>query len=265
MKKLPVVILCGGQGTRLRGETEFRPKPMVEVGGRPLLWHIMKSYAHYGHTDFVLCLGYKAEAIKAYFLTYEAMNKDFTIQLGSPENIEFHSNHEERGWRVTLADTGLETQTGARVKRISQYITSEEFMLTYGDGVANIDINALLRFHRKHGKIGTVTGVRPPSRFGELITQEGAVASFSEKPQTSQGFVNGGFFIFQRRFFEYLAADDSCVMEREPLEQLTRDGELMMYPHTGFWQCMDTPRDLQRLQDVWHQASPPWKVWNRAS
>jgi glucose-1-phosphate cytidylyltransferase len=262
--KLPVVVLCGGFGTRLREETEVRPKPMVEIGGRPILWHIMKLYAHYGHTDFVLCLGYKAEIIKRYFLNYEAMSNDFTVQLGAPDRIRVHRDRErsEHGWTVTLADTGLHAQTGARVKRIEKYIDGDAFMLTYGDGVADVDIAELLRFHAEHGKIGTVTGVRPPSRFGELMTEADAVVRFSEKPQTSQSFINGGFFVFDRRFFDYLAAADDCVMEGKPLEDLARDGELMMFPHAGFWQCLDTPRDLQRLQEIWHRGTPPWRVWD---
>lgn len=247
----------------MREETEFRPKPMVEIGGRPLLWHIMKIYAYHGHTEFVLCLGYKAEVIKGYFLNYEAMNNDFTLRLGSTDRIEFHSNHSELGWTVTLADTGLHAQTGARVKRIEKYIKGDGFMLTYGDGVADVDIRELLRFHGRHGRIGTVTGVRPPSRFGELMTNGDAVVGFSEKPQTSQGFINGGFFVFNHRFFEYLSGEDSCVMEEKPLERLARDGELMIYPHTGFWQCMDTPRDLQRLQEIWESGKPQWRVWDR--
>jgi glucose-1-phosphate cytidylyltransferase len=201
--------------------------------------------------------------IKGYFLNYEAMNHDFTIRLRSPKSIEFHSKHLERGWRVTLADTGLHAMTGARVRRIEKYIEGDEFMLTYGDGVADIHINKLLRFHRQHGKIGTVTGVRPPSRFGELMTNAESVVEFSEKPQTSQGFINGGFFVFHRRFFEYLEEDDGWVMEEKPLGQLAWEGQLMMYPHTGFWQCMDTPRDLQRLQEAWQSGKPPWRVWEQ--
>lgn len=258
---MKVVILCGGLGTRLRDETDFRPKPMVEAGGKPILWHIMKIYAHYGYTDFILCLGYKAEVIKAYFLNYQAMSSDLTIQLGSTDNVQFHSNHLEHGWNVTLADTGLHAMTGARVKCIEKYIDGDEFMLTYGDGVADIDISKLVHFHRQHGKIATVVGVRPQSRFGELMTNAQSVVEFREKPQTSQGYINGGFFVFHRRFFDYVSADDSCVMEKQPLEELSREGELMMYPHTGFWQCMDTPRDLQRLEALWRDGNAPWKVW----
>jgi glucose-1-phosphate cytidylyltransferase len=262
MSPIPVVILCGGLGMRLREETEFRPKPMVEVGGRPILWHIMRIYAHYGYTEFILCLGYKAEVIKDYFLNYEPMNNDFTIQLGARDSIQFHSKHSERDWRITLADTGLQAQTGARVKRIEKYVQADQFMLTYGDGVADIDIGELVRFHQRHGKIGTVTGVRPPSRFGELMTDGQSVVGFSEKPQTSQGFVNGGFFVFDRRFFDNLVADDDCVMEEKPLQHLSQYGELTMYPHTGFWACMDTPRELLRLREMWQSERPQWKVWD---
>lgn len=260
---IKVVILCGGRGTRLREETEVRPKPMVEIGGCPILWHIMKIYAHYGFTNFVLCLGYKGAMIKAYFLNYGAMHNDFTIRLGSSSRLHFHSNHLEERWTVTLADTGLNSMTGARIKRIEKYIDSDEFMVTYGDGVANINIQQLVNFHHQHGKIGTVTGVRPPSRFGELLTRGNSVVEFSEKPLVSQGFINGGFFVFHRRFFDYLSADDNCYLEREPLERLAKDGELMMYTHTGYWQCMDTYRDYELLEEAW-RTTPPWKVWDDA-
>ncbi|HBY58151.1 MAG TPA: glucose-1-phosphate cytidylyltransferase [Candidatus Atribacteria bacterium] len=258
---MKVVILCGGRGTRLQEETAYRPKPMVEIGGKPILWHIMKIYSHYGFNEFILCLGYKSEMIKDYFFHYEVMNNDFTIELGSSNIIKFHNNHTEKGWKVTLADTGLAVMTGARLKRIEQYITGEELMLTYGDGVADIDINKLLGFHHKCGKIGTVTGVRPPSRFGELITEGETVTKFSEKPLVSQGYINGGFFVFNRRFFDYLTVEDKCILEREPLERLAEDGELMMYPHHGYWQCMDTYRDLELLQKTWRMERAPWKVW----
>ncbi len=210
---MKVVILCGGLGTRLREETEFRPKPMVEVGGKPILWHIMKGYAHYGFTDFVLCLGYKGEHIRHYFLNYETMTRDFTIRLGPDRKVAFHTPNDEE-WTVTLVDTGATALTGARVKRIEPHIREEEFMLTYGDGVADVDIRRLLAFHREQGRIGTVTGVRPPSRFGELMTDGARVVEFSEKPSVSHGHINGGFFVFNRKFFEYLSDDDGCVLER---------------------------------------------------
>lgn len=258
---MKVVILAGGLGTRLREETEFRPKPMVEIGNRPILWHIMKIYAHYGYKDFVVCLGYKGEVIKEYFLDYEAMNNDFTVRLGNPNEIEFHSNHGEDGWRVTLADTGDDAMTGARIKRVEKYIDGEEFMVTYGDGVADIDINKLLAFHRSHGHIATLTGVRPTSRFGELLIKENVVSEFSEKPQSSEGHINGGFFIFKKEFFDYLENDDGCILERTPMKRLAEAGELMVYPHDGFWQCMDTYRDNKYLQEIWQKGDAPWKVW----
>jgi glucose-1-phosphate cytidylyltransferase len=255
-----VVILCGGLGTRLRGETEFRPKPMVEIGDRPILWHIMKIYAHHGFTDFVLCLGYKGEQIKRYFLDYEAMARDVTVRLGPTPAVTLHGAPVEP-WTVTLVETGAAAMTGARVKRAERYVAGDTFMLTYGDGVADLDVGKLLAFHRAHGRIGTVTGVRPPSRFGELVASGTRVVEFSEKPSTSGGYINGGFFVFGRRFFEYLSDDDGCVLERDPLERLAKDGQLEMYPHEGYWQCMDTPRDLQHLTDAWQTPQPPWKVW----
>ncbi len=259
---MKVVILCGGRGTRLQEETEWRPKPLIDVGGRPILWHIMKRYAHYGFTDFLLCLGYKGDMLKQYFLNYQAMRSDFTVRLGALKGVEYHGNHLEAGWTVTLAETGPTAMTGARIKRIERYLADEpEFMLTYGDGVADIDLAKAAAFHRRHGKIGTVTGVRPPSRFGELLTDREQVMEFSEKPQASQAFINGGFFIFNRRFLDYLSADDGCILEGEPLEALARDGQLMMYRHEGFWQCMDTARDLRLLEQLWNSGQAPWKSW----
>lgn len=258
---MKVVMLCGGMGTRLREETEYRPKPMVQVGGRPILWHIMKIYAHYGFKDFIICLGYKGNMIKEYFLNYEAMNNDFTIPLGNYSNIQYHSNHQERDWCVTLADTGEETQTGARVKRIENYIDGDLFMLTYGDGVANINIKELVEYHKSHGKIGTMTGVHPSSRFGELVLKDNKIEVFNEKPQVTEGLINGGFFVFDKTFFKYLQEDDNCYLEKEPLENLAADGELMVYPHEGFWQCVDTYRELELLNNQWKSRNPPWKVW----
>jgi glucose-1-phosphate cytidylyltransferase len=249
-------------GTRLREETEYRPKPMVEIGGRPILWHIMKLYAAYGHTEFIICTGYKGERIKEYFLNYEAMNNDFTIELGNGKGIHYHANHTECGWKVTLADTGIATNTGGRVKRASRYLTGNTFMLTYGDGVADVDIAALLKFHRESGAIGTVTGVRPSSRFGELMTDGNhRVVQFSEKPQTHEGLINGGFFVFNREFLEYLNAEEDCVLEGAPLERLAADGQLSVFQHPGFWQCMDTYRDYQHLNQLWDARQASWKVW----
>lgn len=261
MEDIPVVILAGGLGTRLREQTEFIPKPMVPVGGKPILWHIMKIYSHYGFKRFVVCLGYKGDIIKEYFFHYNIMNSDFTVKLGDHRSLKLHNSHSEEDWEVTLADTGLKAMTGARVKRIEKNIDADLFMVTYGDGVADIDIARLVEFHRSHGKVATITGVRPPSRFGELILKDGSVVEFSEKPQVAAGLINGGFLVLDRRVFEYLSDDDSCVLEREPLERLSKDGELMAFHHKGFWQCMDTLRDVDLLNQYWKDGNPPWKVW----
>jgi glucose-1-phosphate cytidylyltransferase len=258
---LTTMILCGGLGTRLREETEYRPKPMVEIGGRPILWHIMNLYAFHGHRDFVLCLGYKGDRIKDYFLNYEAHQFDFTIELGRSRSITYHDSHAEAGWRVTLAETGLMTQTGARIKRASRYVRGDRFLLTYGDGVSNVDITALLAFHRQHGKLATVTGIVPISRFGELLADGDSVVQFNEKARAQTGLVSGGFFVFERAALEYLTDEETCVLEREPLERLASDGQLAVYRHRGFWQCMDTYRDVQHLNQLWDKGQPPWKVW----
>ncbi len=260
---MKAVILCGGQGTRLREHTEMRPKPMVEVGGRPILWHILKGYAHHGISDFVLCLGYKASVIKEYFLNYRAMMTDFTVSLGRHSSVSFHEESciDER-WNVTLADTGEETMTGGRVARAAQYFKDDEtFMVTYGDGVSDVNIRELLAFHREHGRLATITGVRPPSRFGELQCDGQFVRSFSEKPLLGQGLINGGFFCFQRDFLRYLSTDASCVLERQPLESCARDGQLLAFEHTGYWQCMDTFRDWTHLETEWRNGTAPWKTW----
>ena len=261
MKNMKVVILCGGRGTRLREETEIRPKPLVEVGNRPILWHIMKIYSYYGFNDFVLCLGYKGDLIKDYFLNYEAMNNDFTINLGNRNNISFHNAHLEKDWNVTLVNTGAHTQTGARIKKIEEYIDEDNFMVTYGDGVGNVDIMKLLECHKGNKSIGTLTGVHPSSRFGELVVKEKDIVEFNEKPLVSQGFINGGFFVFNKRIFRYLSNDEDCALEHEPLGKLAADGELSVYKHNGFWQCMDTQRELDLLNELWKQGSAPWKIW----
>lgn len=258
---MKVVILCGGLGTRLKEETEFRPKPLVEIGGRPILWHIMKIYAHYGFKDFVLCLGYKGELIKEYFLNYEAMNNDFSIHLGDRNSIRYHSNHMEHDWNITLVDTGEQAQTGTRIKRIEKYINSDNFMVTYGDGVGNINIKKLMERHLSCKKIGTVTGVHPSSRFGELTVRGNIVLEFSEKPQVHDGFINGGFFVFNKRVFKYLNNDDNCILEREPLEKLARENQLTAFMHKGFWNCMDTQRERDILNKLWQEGDPPWKIW----
>jgi glucose-1-phosphate cytidylyltransferase len=258
---MPVMILCGGMGTRLREETEFLPKPMVEIGTRPMLWHIMKGYATHGFNDFILCLGYKGHKIREFFLHYEAMHSDFTIELGEKDRLEFHGRHNEAGWRVTLVDTGVDSQTGSRIARALPHVKTDRFMLTYGDGVANIDLKALVRFHEQHGKIATVTGVRPSSRFGELMASGDQVTAFSEKPRMHEGLINGGFFVFDRKISEYVRTDPGCVFEREPMERLAADGQLAVYRHDGFWQCMDTYRDYQQLQQLWNAGEAAWKMW----
>jgi glucose-1-phosphate cytidylyltransferase len=257
---MKAVILCGGLGTRLREETEFRPKPLVEVGGRPILWHIMKIYAHFGVRQFVVCLGYKGQMIKEYFLNYEGMNNDFTIHLGGSQRVEFHGAHGEQDYAVTLADTGEETMTGGRVKRVAKYIGEDEFMVTYGDGVADVDLDDLLAFHRGHGKVATLTAVSPPSRFGILELGDGSqVVRFDEKPKVGN-WINAGFFVFNRKIFDHLGGD-TCVLEREPLERLAAAGELMAYRHEGFFFAMDTYREYKALNDLWHGRKAPWKVW----
>jgi glucose-1-phosphate cytidylyltransferase len=261
---MKVMILAGGMGTRLREHTEVRPKPMVEIGGRPILWHIMKLYAHHGFTDFIICLGYKANIIKEFFLNYESMNADFTIELGRRNSIHFHGDgHGESGWKVTLAYTGENAMTGSRIKQASTYLETkpETFCVTYGDGVTDVDLRKVLAFHKSHGKLATVTGVRPPGRFGELEVEGSRVISFGEKPQVSQGLINGGFFFFEPGFLEYLSTDYSCFLEKEPVETCTRDGQLQVYEHAGYWQCMDTYRDWENLEHQWQSGVAKWKVW----
>jgi glucose-1-phosphate cytidylyltransferase len=230
------------------------------IGHRPILWHIMKLYAHHGFKEFVLCLGYRGQMIKEYFLNYESMNNDFTIHLGKKTRIEHLDSHDEQDFQLTLAETGQETMTGGRVKRVERYIPDDTFMVTYGDGVADVDITALLKFHRSHGRVATVTAMQPPSRFGMLsISDDGHVTRFAEKPQTD-GWASAGFFIFHRRIFDYLDSDH-CVLEREPLERLAAEGQLMVYRHHGFFFAMDTYREFQLLNALWDQGKAPWKVW----
>jgi glucose-1-phosphate cytidylyltransferase len=253
---MKVILLAGGFGTRLAEYTELIPKPMVPVGGKPIIWHIMRTYAHFGHKDFFLALGYKAEIVKEYFLNYRALNADFTVDLASgavtPHQVD------AADWRVTLVHTGDATMTGGRVKRMQSFIGNETCMLTYGDGVADIDLNALLSFHRRHGKMVTVSAVRPSARFGELVMDGPRVASFQEKPQLHDGWINGGYFVVEPAFFEMIAGD-STLLERAPLEQATHAGELMAYMHNGFWQCMDTKRDHELLEALWAKGAP-WVV-----
>ena len=249
---MKVILLAGGYGTRLAEFTNVIPKPMVPIGGKPILWHIMKTYAHYGHNDFYVALGYKAEVIKEYFLHYRSLNADFTVDLASGEITPHHVASVD--WQVTLVNTGENSMTGGRVKRMQSYIGNETCMLTYGDGVADIDIDALLAFHRSHGKMITVSAVRPAARFGELEIVDGRVTSFQEKPQLHEGWINGGFFVIEPEFFEFIAGDGT-MLEREPLEQATKAGELMAYRHDGFWHCMDTKRDHELLESLWAKGA----------
>jgi glucose-1-phosphate cytidylyltransferase len=254
---MKVILLAGGFGTRLAEYTDVIPKPMVPVGGKPILWHIMKTYAHFGHKDFYVALGYKAELIKEFFLNYRSLNADFTVDLASgtvtPHQVD------PVDWRVTLVNTGELSMTGGRVKRMRPFIESEPFMLTYGDGVSDIDLDALLAFHRSHGKMVTVTAVHPGARFGELLIEDERVASFKEKPQMGDGWINGGFFVIQPEFLDLIPGDET-TLEREPLECAARMGELMAYRHNGFWQCMDTKRDKDTLEELWQTRSAPWRV-----
>ncbi len=252
---MKVIILAGGFGTRLSEYTEIIPKPMVTVGERPILWHIMKTYAHFGHKDFYLALGYKAEVIKEYFLHYHTLNADFSVDLGSGELKSKQNN--QKDWKVTLVQTGLDSMTGGRVKRMQSYINDEPFLLTYGDGVADIDLDALITFHKKHGKMVTVSAVHPSARFGELDLDGDTVSSFKEKPQINTGWINGGYFVVQPEFFKLIEGDQT-ILEREPLERAAEMGELIAYKHEGFWQCMDTKRDRDSLEKMWEENRAPW-------
>lgn len=255
---VPVVILAGGLGTRLREETAFRPKPMVEIGGRPILWHIMKTYDHYGFRRFIVPVGYLGDAIKTYFLSYGDRHSDFTVNTLSGV-LRRHDGPPE-SWDVTVIETGLDTMTGGRIRRLAPHL-SGRFMVTYGDGVADLPIDRLVAFHASHGKIATVTAVRPPSRFGSLGLDGERVVEFSEKPQAGAGWINGGYFVFEHRLLDYLV-DDESALEREPLERLAHDGQLMAYRHNGFWEPMDTERDRTYLNNRWDEGTAPWKVWD---
>ena len=254
---MKVVILCGGMGTRLSEETVLRPKPMVEIGGRPILWHIMKGFSAQGYNEFVLALGYKGNVIKDYFLDYRHHACSMTLDLRSGR-ISLHDGECEN-WTLHLLDTGLNTMTGGRVRRAAEFIGDEPFMLTYGDGVTNCDFGALVRFHQCHKRLATVTAVRPPTRFGDLTIDGTSVSNFAEKPQLGEGWINGGFFVLEHKAAMYPAADE-VIWEREPLERLSREGELMAFKHDGFWRCMDTIRDVQLLESFW-SAGAPWKTW----
>lgn len=255
---MKVVILAGGYGTRIRDVADNIPKPMIPIGPYPILWHIMKSYAHFGYKEFIICLGYKGRVIKDFFLNYEAYTRDFTISFGS-EEIEFHNKHNESDWKVTFAETGTHTMTGGRISRIRKYVQNEDFMLTYGDGISDIDISELVSYHKSHNKILTVTGVRPPGRFGEMVSNnEGQIVEFNEKPQATGGRISGGFFVANSKIFDYLSDDEDLVFEQGPVRELVADGELMMYKHNNFWQPMDTSREYQLLNTLYEKGNAPW-------
>lgn len=255
---MKVAILAGGAGTRLAEETEIKPKPMVEIGGRPILWHIMRHYAHYGFKHFVIALGYKGEVIKRYMLDYCSLHSNLTVHLRTGE-VRREGNFIP-DWTVELIETGIRTQTGGRIKRLQPYLGNETFMLTWGDGVSDVDLHRLLAFHRSHGKLATLTAVRPPARYGHLKFDGDRVAEFTEKPQIGEGWINGAFFVLEPGIFDYIDGDDT-VWEREPLERLAADGQLMAYKHESFWQCMDTLREKYILQQLWDSGRAPWKIW----
>ncbi len=261
-RDVPVVILCGGQGTRLREETEYRPKPMVEIGPQPILWHIMKIYGAHGLDRFVLCLGYKGWEIKQYFLRYREMHCDFTLAMDGSRPPENHNLSGYESWRVTCAETGPEAATGARLQRVKRYVdAAPTFCLTYGDAVGDVDIGKLLEFHWDQGRLATVTGVHPTSRYGEMRVAGPKVLEFDEKPTLAEGVVSGGFFVFQREVFDYLDDDPNLFLEQKPLQRLARDGQLSVWMHEGFWHPMDTYRDYLHLNDLWKRGETPWKIW----
>jgi len=256
---MKVGILAGGFGTRLAEETEIKPKPMVEIGGRPILWHIMMHYSHFGFNEFVIALGYKGEVIKKYMVDYCSLNSNLTVHLRNGQ-IEVHDSYKP-DWSVELVDTGLRTMTGGRIKRLAPYLGGETFMLTWGDGVSDLDLHQLLAFHRSHGKLATLTAVRPPARYGHLeLNGRSQVVEFSEKPQTREGWINGAFFVLEPGVFEYIDGD-ATQWEKEPLERLAADGQLMAYQHTSYWQCMDTLREKYILENLWQSGQAPWKTW----
>jgi glucose-1-phosphate cytidylyltransferase len=259
---MKVVILCGGLGTRLREETEFRPKPMVPVGNRPILWHIMKIYAQHGHKDFILCLGYKGEIIKDYFRNYHWNTSDVTLRLGGKSRVTHHTHHDEEDWRVTLLDTGQETQTGGRLRRALPYIDSETFLATYGDGLTDSNINDSIAFHQRHGRLATITAVRQAGRFGNLTLDHTRITSFKEKPEAQEDLISGGFFVFNKGIGKYLASD-ATSLEAEALVGLVSDGQVHAFRHSGFWQCMDTFREQQMLERMYASGHAPWQIWQR--
>lgn len=257
---MKVVILAGGFGTRISEESHLKPKPMIEIGYKPILWHIMKSYAAYGYTEFIICCGYKGYVIKEYFADYYLHNSDVTFDFTQENKMIIHNNVAEP-WKVTLVDTGLHTMTGGRIKRVKDYIGNEPFMLTYGDGVSNVEMNKLLEFHKSHGKLATITSVQPEGRFGMLdIQEDGTILSFKEKKREDVGWINAGFMVLQPEVLDYIEGD-STVFEQAPLMNIARDGQMNAYRHEGFWQCMDTMRDKERLEKLWNDDKAPWKIW----
>ena len=257
---MKVIILAGGWGSRLGQLSNSIPKPMVAIGDKPILWHIMKSYSSYGYNNFIIALGVKQHLIKEYFYNYESINNDFTIDLSSSE-ISYHNKENELEWCITLVDTGLNTLKGGRIKRLEKYLTDELNMITYGDGVSDINISELVKFHKSHGKTITITGVHPPARFGEIVEDQGRVLSFTEKPQTSVGLINGGYMVFNRNLLEFLTEDEECDFEFNALEKLALQGEVMVYKHAGSWECMDHERDVQHLNELWNSNKAFWKSW----
>ncbi|PPK93445.1 glucose-1-phosphate cytidylyltransferase [Kineococcus xinjiangensis] len=261
-RDIPVVILCGGMGTRLREASEKLPKPLVDIGGRPILWHIMKLYSAHGFRKFVLCLGYKSDMIKRYFLDYRLNAGDFTINLSTHEEPEFHSAGVQEDWEITFVETGLTTATAARIFRVAQHLDADKFCLTYGDGIGDVDIAKTLKDHEAGGRLATVTAVHPSSRYGEMHVEDGAVVEFNEKPTLADGWVNGGFFVFQREFVDtYLEDDPEVMLESKPLQRVARDGQLTLSAHEGYWLGMDTFRDWTELNKLWDSGQAPWKIW----
>lgn len=256
---MKVAILAGGVGSRLSEETQIKPKPMVEVGGRPIIWHIMKHYASYGFKDFVVALGYKGEYIKKYFVDYCSLESDLSVNLKSGSVSKYDSSA-ETDWNVELIDTGAATLTGGRIKRLQKYIGDSPFLLTWGDGVSDVNLRELISFHKSHGKMATLTAARPPARFGHMVFEGDHVREFSEKPQAAEGWINGAFFVLEPEIFDYIAGDET-QWEREPMERLASEGQLMAFKHNGFWQCMDTLRDKVLLESLWQKGNPPWKTW----
>ena len=257
---MQAVILCGGKGTRMREETEYRPKPLVPIGGKPILWHIMKIYSHYGINDFILCTGYKSDMIKQYFMEMYWRNNDFTLNINSDNKIKLHTVEEE-DWNVTIVDTGLETGTGSRLKRIEKYITEEDFLMTYGDGVSDLNINELIEYHKHKGKIATITGVHPMSPFGLIEVEDGIVKSFKEKPRLKD-MINGGFMVLNKEVFNYIP-DENCMFEEEPLRRLSSKYQLAVYEHNGFWTAVDTFKDIEKINRMWDNGDRPWEIWEK--